>query len=159
VAQALALVSHQPRFRNFTLRRELAPAVAPVLANEGQIRQVFLSLLLNALEATPGHGALTVRTLAQDESDGPKVAVEFQDQGTGIAPEHLPRIFEPFFTTKAAGKGTGLGLAICQGIVTEHGGRIEVQSQPGAGSTFRVILPAAPEPATASGGGGTPELG
>ncbi len=144
--KALTLVSHQPRFRNLTLRRELAPAVPPVQANEGQIRQVFLSLLLNALEATPGQGTLTVRTRALEEADGLKVAVEFEDQGAGIAPEHLPRIFEPFFTTKPAGKGTGLGLAICQGIVTEHGGRIDVQSQLGAGSTFRVVLPADAEP-------------
>ncbi len=155
VAKALALVSHQPRFRNLTLRREAASAVPPVLGNEGQLRQVFLSLLLNALEATPGQGIVTVRTLTQDEPEGAKVAVEFEDQGTGIAPEHLPRIFEPFFTTKPAGKGTGLGLAICQGIVTDHGGRIDVQSQPGTGSTFRVILPAAPEPAAVGGGQGS----
>jgi len=141
--KALTLVSHQPRFRTLTLRQELAPGLPPARVNEGQIRQVFLSLLLNALEATPGEGTLTIRTLALAEADGPKVAVEFEDQGAGIAPEHLPRIFEPFFTTKPAGKGTGLGLAICQGIVTEHGGRIDVRSQVGAGSTFRVVLPAA----------------
>ncbi|HEY7675573.1 MAG TPA: GAF domain-containing protein, partial [Candidatus Methylomirabilis sp.] len=129
--KALTLVSHQPRFRTLTLRSELAPGLPPARVNEGQIRQVFLSLLLNALEATPGEGILTVRSLALAEPDGPKVAVEFEDQGAGIAPEHLPRIFEPFFTTKPAGKGTGLGLAICQGIVTEHGGRIDVRSQVG----------------------------
>ena len=140
--KALALVSHQPRFRSLTLRKDLASGLAPARVNEGQIRQVFLALLLNALEATPGEGTLTVRTLALDEADGPKVAAEFEDQGSGIAPEDLPRIFEPFFTTKPAGKGTGLGLAICQGIVTEHGGRIDVRSQVGAGSTFRVVLPA-----------------
>ena len=150
VENALTLVGHQPRFRNLTLRRALGRGLPPAPVNEGQIRQVFLSLLLNALDASPGAGTVTVRTLALDEPDGPKVAVEFQDEGSGIAPEHLPRIFEPFFTTKPAGKGTGLGLAICQGIVTEHGGRIDVASQPGAGSTFRVVLPADVQPSAIS---------
>jgi signal transduction histidine kinase len=83
-------------------------------------------------------GSLTVRS----RSAGEEIEVEFEDQGAGIPEETLPRIFDPFFTTKPPGQGTGLGLAIAQGIVTDHGGRIQVTSRPGKGSLFRVVLPA-----------------
>ena len=74
-----------------------------------------------------------------------EIAVSFRDEGPGIAPDNLPRVFDAFFTTKPPGQGTGLGLAIAQGIVAEHGGRIEVDSQLGAGTTFTVLLPVTPE--------------
>lgn len=108
-----------------------------------QINQVLLNLLVNAMQAieagTRGGGRIEVRVWqAEDE-----VSVEIADDGIGIPPGDLPRLFDPFFTTKAVGEGTGLGLPISHGIVTDHGGRIEVESTPGQGSRFRVILPLA----------------
>lgn len=104
-----------------------------------QLNQVFLNLLVNAAHAIGDgqRGTITVRT----GSDGAEVWVEIGDTGCGIPPENLERIFEPFFTTKPVGKGTGLGLSLSYGIVREHGGRIEVKSQPGQGTTFKIAIP------------------
>ena len=102
-----------------------------------QLNQVFMNLLINAAHAIEDKGQITIRT-GHDAAD---LWVEIEDNGKGIAPEHLGRIFEPFFTTKPVGKGTGLGLSLAYGIVKKHRGRIEVSSRPGQGSTFRVILP------------------
>jgi len=102
-----------------------------------QINQVFMNLLINAAQAIDKHGRITVRTGQEDQ----KVWIEVQDTGKGIKAEHLSRIFEPFFTTKPVGKGTGLGLSLSYGIVSKHNGRIEVCSEEGKGSTFRVWLP------------------
>ncbi len=115
----------------------------PVVCRPGKIHQVFHNLLLNAIQASEPRGSLEVRTAVERD----QALVEVQDHGCGIAAEHLPRLFEPFLTTKAVGRGAGLGLAICYGIVREHGGAIEVDSQPGRGSTFRVRLPLHAEPA------------
>jgi two-component system NtrC family sensor kinase len=116
---------------------ELDQALPPVAANEGQLRQVCLGLAANALEAMEGRGVLTVRSrVVRGE-----VQLELVDTGPGIPEENLARIFDPFFTTKPPGQGTGLGLAIAQGIVNDHGGRIEVSSTLGKGSVFRVVLP------------------
>jgi signal transduction histidine kinase len=109
----------------------------PVAVNEGQLRQVCLGLASNALEAMEGRGTLTIRSRVGHGS----VEIELEDEGPGIPEENLARIFHPFFTTKPPGQGTGLGLAIAQGIVTDHGGRIEVTSVVRKGSTFRVVLP------------------
>lgn len=115
-----------------------APDLAPVHGNSDQLRQVFLNLVLNAVDAMPEGGTLTVRTLA-----GPTVAVvEVQDTGVGIPDDVRERLFEPFFTNKP--NGTGLGLSISAHIVTQHGGHIEVESSEGQGSTFRVVLPYQP---------------
>ena len=119
-----------------------------MIANEGQLRQVILGLAANALEAMEGRGRLTIRTrvagdeMTIDRAAVKEVTIEFADEGPGIAEAVLPRIFDPFFTTKPPGQGTGLGLAIAQGIVADHGGRIEVTARPGKGSLFRVVLPA-----------------
>lgn len=104
-----------------------------------QLNQVFLNLLINASHAIEGRGTIIVRT-GYDEN---AVWVEIEDNGSGIAPEHLDRIFEPFFTTKPVGKGTGLGLSIVYGIVQSHPGTIDVKSVVGRGTTFRVTLPRA----------------
>lgn len=111
-----------------------------------QLNQVFLNILVNAAHAIEDRGTITVRTgtLGEDE-----VWLEFTDTGKGIAPEHLNRIFDPFFTTKPVGKGTGLGLSLSYGIIQEHHGRIEVDSQVGRGTTFRVALPVRQQPAAA----------
>ena len=103
-----------------------------------QLNQVFLNLLVNAGHAIEERGTITIRSGMADENE---VWVEIADTGKGIAPEHLNRIFEPFFTTKPVGKGTGLGLSLSYGIVQKHGGRIEVESAVGKGTTFRIRLP------------------
>jgi signal transduction histidine kinase len=102
-----------------------------------QLNQVFMNLLVNAANAIEVHGRITLRT----GHDLENVWVEVEDTGKGIPPENLARIFEPFFTTKPVGQGTGLGLSLSYGIVQQHGGRIEVTSVVGQGSTFRVLLP------------------
>jgi signal transduction histidine kinase len=112
-----------------------------------QLNQVFLNLLLNAAQAIPERGTITVRTRAR----GDRVAVEVVDTGTGIASENLKRIFDPFFTTKPVGKGTGLGLHLALGIVQKHDGELRVTSAPGQGSTFSVVLPVDPRKAKESG--------
>ncbi|HET8577149.1 MAG TPA: GAF domain-containing protein [Methylomirabilota bacterium] len=158
VEKALGLLSRQARFVESRLETDLDPELPAVVANEGQIRQVFLGLAGNALEAMDGRGTLTVRTRRRGATE---VEVVFEDHGPGIPEQILPRIFDAFFTTKAPGQGTGLGLAIAQGIVADHGGRIEVATRGGAGSAFRVILPlegpaseraapGAPDPRTAT---------
>jgi signal transduction histidine kinase len=119
----------------------------PVLCHPRKLNQVFLNLLLNAVQACGAQGGVvTLRTRAEADA----VAVEVEDNGSGIRPEHLGRIFDPFFTTKPVGQGTGLGLAVAYGIVREHGGSIHVESQPGRGSLFRVRLPL--RPATGAAG-------
>ncbi len=136
-----------------TMHLVLPPQPAFVSADEGMLDQVLLNLAVNARDAMPGGGHLTIETSGVDGDDGrPFVCLRVSDTGTGIAPEHLPHIFEPFFTTKGVGKGTGLGLAMSYGIVQQHGGRIEVDTEAGRGTTFRVLLPAAaavPVPAAA----------
>jgi two-component system NtrC family sensor kinase len=141
VDKTLELLRHQPRFAESQMRTDLDAALPEIVANEGQLRQVFLGLAGNALEAMDGRGTLVVRSR---RAGADEVEVAFVDRGPGI-PEHiLSRIFDPFFTTKPPGQGTGLGLAIAQGIVADHGGRIEVTSLVGEGSVFRVLLPVAP---------------
>jgi signal transduction histidine kinase len=134
------------------LVRDLAP-VAPVLGDEARLSQVFLNLILNAAQSIPGGRPEDhrIRVSTRTRPDG-RVAVEVQDTGGGIAPEHLPRIFDPFFTTKEPGRGTGLGLSICHTVVTSLGGRIDVESAVGKGSIFTVLLaPAEPEAARRAG--------
>src|SRR5262249_53124550 len=113
----------------------------PVLGHPGKINQVFLNLLMNALQACTQGGKLEVRT-RPDAARG--AIVEVRDNGCGISADHLPHLFEPFFTTKPVGQGTGLGLSVSYGIVQEHGGAIEIESNPGQGSQFRVRLSAQP---------------
>ncbi|MCE1241317.1 MAG: PAS domain S-box protein [Azonexaceae bacterium] len=108
-----------------------------------QLNQVFMNLLVNAGHAIEDKGTITIRTR---RLDGERVSIEISDTGSGIARENLRRIFEPFFTTKPVGKGTGLGLSVSYSIVQRHHGRIEVDSEPGRGTTFRVILPIHPPP-------------
>ncbi len=139
--KSLELATHQPRFKSLDLLFDLAPHLPVLKTNQNRLRQVFLALAVNALEASGGKGSLTVRTLRRAAPSGDEVTIEFEDRGCGIPAELLGKIFEPFFTTKGEQRGTGLGLAICQGIIAEHGGRIEVESEVGRGSLFRLLLP------------------
>jgi GAF domain-containing protein len=141
IEKSLELLSHQPRFAESRLVTDLDPTLPSVIANEGQLRQVFLGFAGNALEAMDGRGTLTVKTRRRGDRE---VEIGFADEGPGIPDDVLPRVFDPFFTTKPPGQGTGLGLAIAQGIAADHGGRIEVASRLGAGATFRLILPLGP---------------
>ncbi len=136
-----AMAAHQVRFR---ARLELdLREVPPVMGNEGHLSQVFLNLLVNAAHAIEEDNPEAHRIRVRCGRMGDEVAVEVSDTGQGIPEDQRDRIFDPFFTTKAPGQGTGLGLAICHRIVTEHGGRIELSSTVGAGSSFRVHLPCA----------------
>ncbi len=117
----------------------------PISCMPSQLNQVFMNLLVNAAQAIAGQGVITIRTGVE----AGMAWVAIGDTGGGIAPENLGRIFEPFFTTKPIGTGTGLGLSLSYGIVTRHGGRLEVASMPGVGSTFTVRLPLTGPAATA----------
>jgi signal transduction histidine kinase len=119
----------------------LAEGLPQVRVDAEQLRQVLMNLIHNAMQSMNGRGTVRLHTrVSSDGHAGPQVEIHVVDQGPGIQPEELKNLFVPFFTTKD--KGSGLGLAISQRIVEEFGGRIEVRSQPGTGSTFSVILPA-----------------
>jgi len=142
VEQTLFLLKHHRRFRRITVERQLGSDLPPVLANDEQMVQVLMALMLNGVDSMEEGGVLTVATRVNPvRSD--EVAIEVRDTGHGIPAAVLPKIFEPFYTTKPPGRGTGLGLSICYGIVEQHRGRIEVDSKPGLGSSFRVYLPIA----------------
>ena len=117
--------------------KEVEPG-ARITGFPGQIDQVLVNLLTNAAQALGPAGG-TIRVGARERADGVEMYVA--DDGPGIPPEVLPRIFDPFFTTKDVGEGSGLGLSIVHGIVDRHGGRIDVESAPGKGTTFRVLFP------------------
>jgi two-component system NtrC family sensor kinase len=139
---AARLLLHQRRGPAIRIEVEAAPRLPLVAGDEGQLQQAVIILAENALDAMPEGGTLTLRTRAIIEGVAGAVLIEVGDTGSGIPPEILERIFDPFFTTKEIGRGTGLGLAVCYGIVTEHGGRIGVDSTPGRGTTFTIRLPA-----------------
>ena len=141
VEETLFLLKHHQRFKRLTLVRELDQSIPATTGNAEQLTQVLMALMLNAVDAMDDRrGKLTVRT-GRNASQVDEVVVEIEDNGVGIPRADQAKIFEPFYTTKPPGRGTGLGLSICYGIVEEHRGRIEVESQPGRGSIFRVFLP------------------
>jgi len=134
--ETVFLIRKQCQRSSVSIEREIAPELPGIAMDRGKIKQVFLNILTNALDAMPQGGLLSIRTTC----DLKEVRVIFRDTGNGIPPEHLPLIFEPFYTTR--GEGNGLGLAITHNIVAEHGGRIEVRSTPGEGSVFTLFFPA-----------------
>src|ERR1035437_9263862 len=143
------------------LATDLAADPSWVKVDPGQLEQVVMNLVMNARDAMPRGGRLPIRTRTLDpgepvdleETASPKVAISISDTGTGIPPEVKTHLFEPFFTTKGIGKGTGLGLATVFGIVKQSGGDITVESKPGKGATFTVILPSQPGPRQRGGSG------
>lgn len=138
IRSAARLLSHQRRSSAVEFQLEIVDDLHPVSGDPGQLQQAIIALATNALDAMAEGGVLTI----MGRNDGDKVAVEITDTGVGIPPENLPKIFEPFFTTKEIGRGTGLGLAVCYGILTEHGGTLDVQSSVGTGTTFTITLSA-----------------
>jgi len=137
ISDVFSLLEHQFEVGRIKIRRELSGAPAAVLGVEHQLQQVFLNLFLNARDAMPRGGWLSVSTRV----DGGQVVAEVADTGSGIPPEQLARIYDPFFTTKAIGRGTGLGLSISYGIVSEHQGTIQCDSALGQGTRFTLQFP------------------
>ncbi len=139
IRETMRLLGKREAFEHIVLVEDLADHLPPINADKNQLQQVLLNLSLNACEAMPNGGTLLVSTQAADG----KVIIKITDTGCGIKREHLDRIFEPFFTTKPVGKGTGLGLSVSYGIIQQHGGTLDVESEEGKGSTFTITLPAA----------------
>ncbi|PWT93401.1 MAG: hypothetical protein C5B55_04620 [Blastocatellia bacterium] len=134
------LLEPQLRRSQIHINRSYEQDAPPIIGNAGKLQQVFTNLLLNARDAIPEGGSITLATTSADDGS---LTVEVSDTGIGIAPENVAKIYDPFFTTKGVGRGTGLGLAVSYGIVQEHTGRISVESTPGRGTTFRITLPTA----------------
>jgi PAS domain S-box-containing protein len=124
-----------------TLNTVLLPGSAPVKVDPGQIEQVIVNLAVNARDSMPKGGPLTIQVGRAENSGGAAITLEVRDAGTGMTPDVMAHLYEPFFTTKALGKGTGLGLSIVYGIIKQAGGKIDVDSLPGRGTTFRIFLP------------------
>jgi two-component system NtrC family sensor kinase len=141
VDRGIRLLRHQTEMNGIEVHLELGQGLPKIQCDPGQIEQVVLALVMNAIDAMPRGGNLWIGTRANEAAM--EVAIEVRDDGSGIAPEILPRLFEPFLTTKESGKGVGLGLAVSENIVERHEGRIEVQSELGKGTTFTVTLPLA----------------
>lgn len=138
--QAAEMLKTEATNRNIDIIREYDPQVPVILSDPAQLEQIFINIIDNAIDAIGKNGSLTIRTLAWKKG----VRILFTDSGPGMDQETVTRIFDPFFTTKKVGEGTGLGLAICYTILEKLGGRIEVQSRLGEGTTFSITLPAEP---------------
>jgi two-component system, NtrC family, sensor kinase len=141
IHDTLTLLEHQFKTARIEVKHEFVSGLPPIQGNAGRLQQVFLNLFLNAKDAMPAGGRLTVAT-----ANGAGVSVTVSDTGSGIAPEHINHIYDPFFTTKTApregqNRGTGLGLSVTYGIIQEHAGKIRVESRPGAGTTFHLEFP------------------
>jgi two-component system, NtrC family, sensor kinase len=140
IKDTLALLEHQFKKSKIKVQSEQTPDLPLIFGNAGKLQQVFLNLFLNAKDAMPHGGTLSIRTY-----NGSGINVEVTDTGSGIAQEHIARIYDPFFTTKTGSKddrrGTGLGLSVTYGIIQEHAGKIRVESAPGEGTTFHLEFP------------------
>ena len=136
----IQLIEPQLRRNQIEITRSYESNAPSVIGNAGKLQQVFTNLLLNARDAIPDGGRITLRTTSSRDGS---LVVEVSDNGIGIAPENVAKIYDPFYTTKGVGRGTGLGLAVSYGIVQEHSGHISVESAPGRGTTFRITLPTA----------------
>jgi two-component system NtrC family sensor kinase len=146
ISDCLQLISQPARVANIRLISELDESVPPILIDADLIKQVIMNMMVNAQHAIGENGVITVRTRLVPAAeagceDSDAVEITIRDDGCGIEPENLDRIFDPFFTTKGVGKGTGLGLSVSHGTITAHGGTIEVESEVGQGTEFRICLP------------------
>jgi len=141
IQSALTLIGHQMEVNNVKIIRNIQDNLYPVKGKTQQVEQVFINIMINAQDAMPEGGELTITA----ENTDKQVKITFKDTGRGVPPDILSRIFEPFVTTKPPGKGTGLGLSVSYGIIKEHGGDIKIQSKEGTGTAVTITLPAAPE--------------
>jgi len=137
--KTVALFENKPMFHNIEVVRQFQEGSPKILVDPSQIQQVFINIMMNAVDAMEGRGALTIATRYRPEKE--KIEVRFGDTGQGMSKEVLNHIFEPFYTTKGVGRGTGLGLSISYGIIQRHSGEIAVSSQIGEGSVFVISLP------------------
>ena len=137
VRQSVRLLGNREAFSQIVVVEDLTDDLPQVAGDANQIQQVLVNLSLNACEAMSQGGTLLISTLSQDD----KIVIKVTDTGCGIKGAHLDKIFEPFFSTKPVGKGTGLGLSVSYGIIQQHGGTLEVESEEGKGSTFTISLP------------------
>jgi len=144
INDGLFFLENQALFQNIKITKHLDPALPFIQGDANQIKQVFMNMMVNAAEAMAEEGgSLTISTGVNP--DGSSIYISFKDTGVGIPPEIQSKIFDPFFTTKEVGKGTGLGLSTSYGIIQSHHGNIEVESEVGKGTTFRIILPVSVE--------------
>jgi signal transduction histidine kinase len=139
LTETISLTECQMRLQDIKVECRLAADLLPVMGDQSQLKQAFLNLLLNALDAMPGGGALTLSTRNGRRQN---VVIQIADTGVGISKECLANIFEPFYTTKKTGSGVGLGLSVVYGIIRDHKGSIKVDSTVGQGTVFTVQLPA-----------------
>jgi two-component system NtrC family sensor kinase len=144
INRSLRLVQHQLDLASVQVQPQLDPNLPSVICDAAQIEQVFLALIMNAMDALPQGGNLWLTTTFSSEQH--RVQITVRDDGTGISSDIIPQIFEPFLTTKETGRSVGLGLAICRSILERHSGAIEVESEIGRGTTFTVTLPWNPAP-------------
>jgi signal transduction histidine kinase len=150
IEEVIQLTANEIKHSKVKVARRFASNLPPFHGDRQQISQVFVNLVLNAIDAMPDGGTLTVTTRITDARD--YITVEIEDTGVGIPEYELPNIFDPFFTSKPHGKGTGLGLSVSLGIIRKHGGDIRVASRPNEGTVFTVLLPTAKVPAKMSDG-------
>ncbi|MBU1628203.1 HAMP domain-containing protein, partial [bacterium] len=148
IQETIVLVGNQIKIHNVKSTLSIAPNLPPVHGDRQHISQVFLNIILNALDSMPNGGKLKISVLRADESGF--IVARFSDTGNGIPSHIINSIFDPFFTTKPTGKGTGLGLSVSLGIIRKHGGDIKVQSKINEGSIFEVLLPISEVPANIS---------
>jgi len=146
--EALTLTRNQASIHQVAIVEKLDPELPGAVMAADQIQEVAVNVIVNAIDAMPDGGTLTVRSRTRDLECESGVEFEIADSGSGIAPDDLDHVFDPFFTTKQTGKGTGLGLAVSYGVVTEHGGQIYIASETGQGTTVTVRLPVNPKEAT-----------
>ena len=138
ILTTLNLVKDQSIFHGIEVKTELAPELPSIMGDLSRLEEVFLNLFINAVDAMEGKGAIKISSRLSSTG---MVKIYITDTGKGIDKAYLPHIFEPFFTTKEPGQGTGLGLSITYGIIQKHGGIIDVESEPGKGTTFAITLP------------------
>jgi two-component system NtrC family sensor kinase len=140
IKEVLLLLKHRTARLQHTIDLSLNRDLPKIYADAGSLRQLLMNLLLNAIYFTPEGGSICIAT-GTDTAAADRLRMTVSDTGTGIPADIINKVFDPFFTTKPVGEGTGLGLTICHRIVEEHGGTIDVASQPGKGTTFTIILP------------------